>query len=245
MKRSSTIEALAHLVDTHRIDKVSQTAQVKIDNFQGSASLNIQPVMMHTLVIEDSWEAVVRDKTIRYYHIFRPMNPKEELPNVTPLWGIPIEQVAKPKHRGKLWYQLTTIGSTQWGHARCEQHIKKLLQAAASLDGRAKVSLRDYRLLIKLLKPMQLERYLLESEELEGACRFNKNACVIFGEFATHGTPTILTIAEDIKRNPDTLEKTIKTLPDYCFIQIGSPSKLMPTENTLKILNTAGVNEKW
>lgn len=243
--RTATIEVLAHLVYTHYVDKISQNARIQITNFQGSASLNIQPVMMQSLMGEDSWVAVVRDKTLRYYHLIRPIKPKKGLPNIEPLWGSPIDVVKDPTYRGKLWYQLITIGLVQWSYARCNEHIPKLLRACAALDSRTEVTLEDYRLLIKLMKPMQLERHLLESAGFEEGRYFNNNAYCILVELASWTHPTINVISEDYKVHPRTVERLITTAKEWCFLKTNSPTRVMPTEQATKLLDLMGVNQKW
>jgi len=78
--RLATITVLANLVHTHYVQKIMMSYEIKITDFQGSASLNIQPVMLNSLIQSDDWVAVVRDKVMRYYHLIRPIKPKEYLP---------------------------------------------------------------------------------------------------------------------------------------------------------------------
>jgi len=70
--RISTITVLANVVYTHYVDKITQTARIQITGFNGSASLNIQPVLLNSLCQSEEWISVVRDKVIRYYHLIRP-----------------------------------------------------------------------------------------------------------------------------------------------------------------------------
>lgn len=243
--RTSTIASLAHIVMQHHIRKITQTTTVEITGFNGSAALNIQPVMMQSLVRDSDWIAVVRDKVIRYYHLYRPIKPKRSIPAVDFDWGTPIERVKEPKYKGKLWYQLITIGLTQWSYGRCLTHIPELLRAMAALDGREEVQTQDFRLLIKLMKPMQLERYIIESYGFEEGRTFNNNVVCILVELATWGTPSIDTIAEDYKLHPRTIERLCATAPEWCFLNPNSPKQLFPTEQTLDIFKTIGVKQRW
>jgi len=243
--RLSTITVLANLVYSHYVHKVTHSYEFEITDFRGSVSLNIQPVLLNSLVQSDEWISVVRDKVIRYYHLFRPVKPKPEPPDIKIDWGIPLQDVKKPKHKGKLWYQLIAIGLTQWSYARTLEHIPDLLRAAAALDNRTKVKTTDYNLLIKLLKPLQLERYVVETYGFETGRVFDNNLYCILVELASFKTPTILTICEDYKVSPTTAERLIKTVPNWCWIKSNSPKKLMPTEQTQNILNICGANQKW
>lgn len=243
--RTSTVTVLATVVHTHYVHKITHTGLLQITNFQGSASLNIQPVLMNAMVQEDDWIAVVRDKVLRYYHMVRPIVPKNYIPRMTIDWGIPYDRVNKPKHKGKLWYQLITIGLTQWSYARCLEHLPAMLRACAALDGRTDVNMEDFRLLIKLLKPMQLERYAISSYGFEEGRNFQNNTYCILVELVSHGEPTVATIAEDYKVSPATVERLVAASPDWCFRKTNSPTRILPSEQAKKILTLCGAYQKW
>lgn len=243
--RTATISVLSHLVYTHNVDKITQTARITIRDFFGSAALNIQPIMMQSIVQDDDWVAVVRDKCIRYYHLIRPTKPRKGLPNVTLNWGENINNVKEPQRKGKLWYQILYIGLIQWSYARCLEHIPEMLKACAAIDNRTTVNKEDYKILYKLMKPMQLERYLLESAGFEAGRYFNNDIYCILVEIASHKNPTIETIATDYKIHPRTVERIIENAKEYCWIKHNSPKTIMPTDQTKQLLEIAGVNEKW
>ena len=241
----STITVLATLVHTHNIHKITQGYEIKISNFQGSASLNIQPVLMSGIVQEDDWVSVIRDKVLRYYHLIRPINPKKLLPNLEMEWGASIDDVKVPSETGKLWYQLLYIGLTQWSYARCKEHLPNLLRASAALDGRKKVNNTDYNLLIKLLLPMQLERYIITSYGFEEGRVFQNNTYCILVEIASHGAPTMETVAEDYKVSPSTTERLAVTAGEWCWVESTDKRRIKPTKEAEKILQLIGVGQKW
>jgi len=243
--RVSTITVLANLVHTHYVKKITQGYILEIMNFYGSASLNIQPILMQSIVGDSDWIAVIRDKVLRYYHLIRPIKPKTYLANPQIDWSIPLQEILMPKHTGALWYQLIAIGLTQWSYARTLEHLPKLIKACAALDGRTHTTLEDYRLLTKLMKPMQLERYLVTSYSFEAGRTFENNTYCLLVELASHGNPTIETICEDYKVSPETVTRLAQSAPEWCWIKANSPKRLMPTEQTEKILHIAGVNQKW
>lgn len=78
--RTSTVTVLATLVHTHYVCKLTQGYKLEITGFNGSAALNIQPVLLQSLIGGSDWIAVVRDKVLRYYHLIRPSKPKGYLP---------------------------------------------------------------------------------------------------------------------------------------------------------------------
>jgi hypothetical protein len=159
--------------------------------------------------------------------------------------GIPLNKVEQPSMRGKLWYQLVAIGLTQWSYARCNEHLPALLRACAALDNRTTITTEDYKLLIKLLKPMQLERYVLTSYGFESGRTFLNNEYCILVELASHGQPTVQTISEDYKVSPETVERLAATAPRWCWVKINSPKRIMATDECKTILDIAGANQKW
>ncbi len=239
--RTSTITVLATLVHTGYVYKVTQQYVIEIRDFEGSAAINIQPVLMQALVADEDWVAVVRDKTLRYYHLKRPRIPKEYAPEVSINWGPPTEQVKLKLKRGKLWYQLLAYGLTQWSYARCLEHLPDYLKAAAALDGRQEVTQADYRALIKLLKPMALERYILKSYGMESGRTFLGDVFCLLTELATDPAVPIETVADDYKVSPKTIERVVQDNPEWFWIKQNSPRLLMPTEYTTKILKLIGV----
>jgi len=243
--RVSTVTVLSNLVHTHYVKKITQGYVLEIANFYGSAGLNIQPILMQSIVTDNDWIAVIRDKVLRYYHLIRPINPKAMMRTPEIDYGIPIQEVMQPKMKGKLYYQLVAIALTQWSYARVKEHIPQLLKATAALDSRTHVEQQDYQLLIKLMKPMQLERYLITSYGFESGRTFDNNAYCILVEIASHGHPTIETICEDYKISPTTVTRLAQEAPDWCWIKSNSPKRLMPTEQTEKILKLAGAGQKW
>lgn len=243
--RTATITVLANLTYTHYVTKLTMSYEIEITDFQGSAALNIQPILMQSLVEGDDWIAVVRDKVLRYYHLIRPTKPKSYLPTPEIDWGEPLSQIKHPKSKGRLWYQLIAIGLTQWSYARCLEHIPALLRASAALDGRLTCNASDYRLLIKLLKPMQLERYIISSVGFESGRYFQNNTYCILVELVSHRQPSIGTICEDYKVSPRTVRRLIKTVPEWCWLKSNSPVVVMPTEESAKILSLIGAYQKW
>jgi len=187
----------------------------------------------------------VRDKVLRYYHLIRPLDPRRRIPHIDIGWGESMHEVKTPKMTGKLWYQLLSIGLVQWSFARCKEHLPELLKACAALDGRTQCNTSDFRLLIKLLKPMRLERYLITQYGFESGFSFLNNVFCLLIELASHGTPTIETICVDYKCSPATVIRIAKTAPDWVWIKSEGERRLMPTDHAKEVLQYAGAYDKW
>jgi hypothetical protein len=243
--RVSTITVIATLVHTGYVYKITQQYVISISDFQGSAAINIQPVLMNSLVNEDDWVAVVRDKTIRYYHLHRPRRPKEEPPDVNIKWGPGIDEVQLKLRRGKMWYTLLAYGLVQWSYGRCLEHIPDLLKACAALDGRREVNRSDYKILLKLMKPMSLERYVIKSYGMESGRLFENDVYCLLTELATDEEVPIETICDDYKVSPQTIERIVQDHPEWFWIRKDSPKTLCATEFTKQVLRDAGAYERW
>jgi hypothetical protein len=146
--------------------------------------------------------------------------------------------------KGKLFYQVLAYGLTQWSYARCLEHIPAYLKAAAALDGRTIVDTTDYRVLIKLFKPMALERYILKSFGMESGRLFQGDVFCLLTELATDPAVPIETVCEDYKVSPKTIERVVQDNAEWFWIKENSPKLLMPTDYTKKILNLIGVKHE-
>jgi len=243
--RVATITALATITYSHRYSGAVSDARIVLEGFYGSTHLNIQPAMIDALVLSPEWIGMVRDKVIRWYHLIRPIKPKARHPRFKVEWGPTLHEVQIPKYRGKLWWQLYYNCLTQWSAARCNEHIPTLLKAAAALDGREKVNVSDYYTLIKLLKPMVLERYIIKSYGFELGRSFNHNVYCILVELASWGNPTIGQVAYDYGVHPTTVERLVAAEPDWCFIKANTPRRIYPSKQTQQVFKACGIKEKW
>jgi len=243
--RVSTLSALSHLAYSHFIDRSTASGRIKIEDFTGGVSLNIQPAAMSALVQSEEWVTMVRDKVLRYYHLFRPIKESLTMPNIDISWGGIIEKVKMPSTRGRLWYSLVDISMLLWGMARTKEHITDLLRSMAVLDGRKAVNNEDMRILHKLLLPAQLEPFIIESYGFETGRVFNQNLYCILTELATFREPSIEQFCVDYKVSYATAKRLIDAEKQWVWVKSNSPSRVLPTDETKGFLEKAGVYEKW
>src|SRR3972149_4074290 len=127
-EKRDTIVSFATLCHEHHIDKHTMIADYEISNFQGSVIINVQPVMMSQLYASTAWEGLLQDKSLRYYHLYRPTKPQELPPNVNIDWGINIDDVKKEAYGGKIYERILKIAQIQWSDSRALQHLHLLLR---------------------------------------------------------------------------------------------------------------------
>jgi hypothetical protein len=239
--RIATVTSFAELCYSHFISKHTMTVTVEIAEFFGSAILNVQPPVLASLVEADEWEVVTQDKTIRYYHLYRPTKPNSTKPVFNLDWGIDMPLVHKPDHRYKLHNKLENIASIQWSDARVLEHLDDLLKASAALDHRTEVDNNDYVLLNKLMKPMTVEKYCRSKYGFETGRAFNTNLMAVLVEFASWPNINIARIARDYKVSESTVYRLLSEIKDWFEPSEPMSKKLNPKPELSRVLKEAGV----
>ncbi|MBA7618513.1 hypothetical protein ES703_25840 [subsurface metagenome] len=197
--RITTLTTLAELTYSHYCTSNLAGTKFEIWGFNGSALVNIQPVLLKDIMRSPEWEASMQDKSIRYYHLYRPLNPNPLPPPVELKWGIDFDKVVIPDLTGKRSEELLKVGEIQWGLARLREHMGSLLKAAAALDNRDEVNSSDFRLVTKMTIPFKIEGLVTDKTELEAKRYLNSNQLAILTEFATYGNFTLRQLARDYR----------------------------------------------
>ena len=193
--RNMTVTTLAELCYCGEAHSVMAKSEYDIFGFKGAIIANIQPVLLRNLVIEADWDASVKDKTIRYYHLRRPTKPNLKPPEFTMEWGIDFDKVAEPK---KIPQSLITLGRCEWSSTRVIQHVTDLLKSVAALNSHEAVTPSDMRLLETLLRPLAIESLVLAKLEFEADRQLDNNALAILTEYYSYGGEfTLSQIADD------------------------------------------------
>ena len=239
--RKHTITSFAELCYSHDISKHTFTCTIVIDGFFGSAVINIQPVILAELVADSEWEAVTQDKTVRYYHLYRPKAPVPFLPDVNVDWGISLDLVHKPRHDFKLYDKLGDIASIQWSDARVMEHLDVLLKATAALDRRQEVRAEDFQILHRLMKPMIIERSIFHKVGFESGRYLETNLLAVLVEFASWKDINLERIARDYKISPTTAYRLLTEIKDWFEPSEPMSKRLVPKPGLRKVLKEAGV----
>lgn len=240
-ERKETLVAFSMLCYSHSISKHTFSTDFEIANFHGSAVLNIQPSILAEIYQFPEWESILQDKTIRYYHLYRPTKPNEDAPKFDIDWGIDIDLVQKPNRTYKLYSKLEDIGGVQWGDARVLEHLDTLLRATAALDKRQSPRQEDFVLLQRLMKPMVVERYIMQKVGFEVGRWMDVNLLDVLVEFASWKNISIERIARDYKVSHSTTYRLLMEIKDW-FVQAQPMSKkLVPKPELRRVLKEAGV----
>lgn len=238
--RVATITSFCELVYSHFVEKHAQGVSLSISDFNGSAVINCQPGPLRRIVETNEWEATIQDKTLRYYHLFRPLAPERKRPAISTR-NIPLIKAQDDfVPEDKLWQSLVRLGLVQWSRARTNEHMADFLHAAALLDGRNKVSHTDYEVLIHILTPMIAERFLMEKKELDGGRVFNASLNYLMVECASYGTFPLDLIVENYKVSEAVAMALMRSLNRYVDVKTNSPILVVPKEPMQRILNLLG-----
>jgi len=242
-RRMHSLIALSELCYSHYVRSYMYGNPIEISDYHGSAVFNAQPAIMSSLIASDEWEVVLQDKTVRYYHLYRPKAARNYPPQVGLDWGLDFDLVATSHSRGTLWKRLVSIAQVQWSDARVIEHLEDLLRATAALDGRREVLIRDYLLLLELIRPLTLEKYLINKMSFEAGRIFDSNLLAVMIEFATWGNLSLNQLARDYKVRP---QRAIELLQTMGSAWVGSSFRsqtIKPSPEMVHILKEAGV--KW
>lgn len=185
--RTTTITTLSQLVYTHRVEPSMAGFDFVIEDFYGSAIMGIQPVMLRDVVASPEWEGSIKDKALRYYHLYRPLEPNNKLPMGQFEYGIDIDSFDfEPDLNSDNWRKLYMLALSQWSRARAKEHIVDFLKAIASLENRKEVIDEDYDLLYDLLKPMSIEKIVMQKDSLEGSTYLDNSLLALLVEYYTY-----------------------------------------------------------
>lgn len=240
-ERKETLVAFSMLCYSHAISKHTFTSDFEITDFHGSTIMNIQPAILAEIYEYPEWESLISEKTLRYYHLYRPTVPNINKPNVKVDWGIDIDLVRRPSHDYKLYPTLERIAGIQWSDARTLEHLDTLLKAVAALDRKQSVSNLDFLLLHKLMKPMVVERYIMHKVGFEIGRWMDSNLAAVLVEFASWKNISMERIARDYKISPATVYRLLAEIKDWFKADEVKSKMLVPRPELKRILKEAGV----
>jgi len=238
---TSTVASMAELCYGHRIERYMIGSTFIIDNFRGSVIGCLQPVLLKPVIKSRLWEASVQDKSLRYYHLYRPIKPNPMPPNVKLQWGVDFNEVETPTLKGILAEELLDIAICQWGWSRCYEHISDLLRACAALDRRGRVTQSDYYILRRLIQPLRLEVECVTKEEFESKRELKSNFLAILTEFASYGSFTLQHLSRDYKLSEDRCYKIMEDYSNDWVIVGKNPTTYAPSPELRERLKRIGL----
>jgi len=233
----ATVSSFAELVYSHFIKKMTYSMEIEINDFKGAALMNIQPVLMELLTNRPEWEAVIRDKTIRYYHLQRPIDPRRFHPRLTVPKRKQLGTIKYDTEPSSIYFELIQIGLTQWSYARTIEHIEDLLKAAAMINAKKTVTTEDMEVVKHIIEPMMLERWLFKKYAFESHIHFDDDGMCILTELASFPKVSINQVCTDFKVTPQTCYSLLKNVDQWAFRKNDG---IEPTDLACEILEEVG-----
>lgn len=246
--RKTTVTTLAALCYTHHVYSAMQGSEYEITNFQGSALVGIQPILLKSLMLLPEWDASIQDKSLRYYHLRRPISPRKGIPQVHIDWGMDLDDVVQPEldnSNNELWQSLITLGGSQWSIARTSEHMSDLLKASAALDKRDTVMDCDYETIQHLCAPMAFENIAVKKDDFEGDRFLDNNLCAVLTEYYTYqGEVALGQLAIDYHLSVSQAYKIMETQTENWQQVSKSPTIYTPSKTLLASLKRYGLEYK-
>lgn len=240
--RINTITTLAELVYSHYIHSRMAHMNYDIEDFAGSAIVNIQPVLLKSLVSSSEWEASIEDKAIRYYHLRRPSDPCNKMPDLKIDWGLDYDKVAEVDTNADMFKRFMFDNKGQWTLSRTKEHLASFLRAAAALDNRDSVNDTDYQVLSRLLLPLRFEILIMDKRDFESDRFLDSTMLAVLTEFITYGPFTIEQLAGDYHLPLSTAYRLMGENAEDWEIIKKRPTTYVPSRGLLKRIHDLGLN---
>lgn len=236
----NTISVLCGIVYDHRIEKHNATLNLEIENVQGAALIYAQPLILKKLVKVPEFESDISDKTVRFYHLFKPtlpnMNPLNDGKKYKSIDRVPIEWDEQAV--GKYWKQTVDNFEMEHSLARAMEHARALMKASALFNGRKKVSEADAWLVYTLSQNFRIEQAIYNKKELEGERQLDANLLPLLTVLATYPKPTITTLSKAFKLSEVRVYAILKEMGEWVLL---NKKELVPTAKTKALLKEIGV----
>lgn len=239
--RVQTMVTLAELVYGHFIGKHTKDIHINIDDFNGAAVMNIQPNMLKEVIEHSTWQSNLADKSLRYYHLHRAIEPALEKLDVEIDWGVDLNEVLR--YDGEpVWFDaVMEIGLQQWTRARAMEHCHDLLRAVAALGNHYSPDSLDCQVLLELIRPMTIEMEVSEQQGFGGKIALNVGLLYLLSEFASYDNVTYQIIAQDMKIKIRRVAQILEDMSDWFEVVGRNPVILQPTRDLQALLQRAGI----
>ena len=235
-----SVKVAVALTYEHHLSKLNAMTNINIENFNGSFVTSAQPSIMQSIVNVSDWEAVIRDKTARYYHLYRPINPNESPLNIKASWGKNFEAVKYKEIKCPELTELNKVGLSQWGLARTHIHIKDILRACAALDNRLFTNKSDILTALELTRPMRMENFIIDKQGFESKKEFLGDHLCMLTEFASYPKVTKTIISSDFFVGLRTVDRLLSQVRELYMPDPLDKENLLMTDISKRVLKECG-----
>jgi len=240
----ATAQVFTALTYSGSVRKTTGRIDISIRNFKGSAILLLQPVIYKKILENEMFEAEIRDKSIRYYHLRRPVKPNDNPINAELDYKYLDEVIVDlpPKLKRSRKYQ-RALHNFRHEHSigRAEQHLDDYLKACALANGRLEVTKADLDLIEQLSRNFRFELSVFTKEELEGNRYLDPNMIALFSVLATHKKYPVSNLTFDFQVRKSRLYQILENLSEWCYtLKNSNRAYIVPSEEAIKVLKEIG-----
>jgi ABC-type dipeptide/oligopeptide/nickel transport system ATPase subunit len=237
-----TLVILAELTYTGYFKRYTSQQEIEIIDYNGSAIVNIQPLLFSKIVTLPEYETDVKDKTIRYYHLILPQTPNRGLPqiDIKTQYGIQNVKLSDSIEKHELFENALDNFTIAYSKARALEHLVDLLKAHALLNNRTEVTVEDLYVIETLSKMFRLEQNIFYKESLEGERHLDPNVLPILTLIASKGKFNVKDLMVTFQLKKSLAYEIIMRLEEYVSLVSGQ-SEIIPKENTIELLKDSGI----
>jgi hypothetical protein len=235
----ATVSVFSALCYTGQIIKLTGQLELNIQGFKGCALINLQPLLLRKIARLPEFETDIRDKAIRFYHLYFPINENIDKPRTSVSYRYLKElnlDIKESDYEDDVFENFRYMFSK----ARAREHMNAYLNASAILNRRSLVTDADFELIYELSKIFRLEQYILVKRGLEGIRELDENILPLLSAIATFKTPSVKELSFRFGIKKTRLYEIIQGLTDYCIL-VKNSGKIIPTDYTREILRECGV----
>lgn len=233
-------KVIALLTYEHRLSKKNVSIDINIADFYGSALSTVQPASVGKLIKGADWDSVLQDKIIRYYHLVRPTNVRNDPIDLDINWGPDFMDVAISDKLERACKRYVDGTIQQWSDSRAVQHWTDLYCAAAAFAGRKAVTPQDVSCTHAIMKPLTLEPYLILRESLSSDRSFLSDDMCILTELASYGVLNHVRTIKNYKVSTRTLQRTIDRSATWIVPGPKGRGEHLPSDQAVQVLEAAG-----
>ena len=233
-------KVIALLCHEHGLSKKNVAMDLNIDGYYGSALSTVQPASMSKLVGGAEWESVLADKTVRYYHLNRPVKISHMPLNVETKWGLELDDITIPAAIRQKIFKWVESTVQPWSDARAAQHWLDFTRAAAALSGQGTARNVDLEAARTIMRPVRLEAYLIGRESISAQRHYLADDHCILTELATYGRLSHSRTIKNYRISKRTLQRSITAAATWLIPAAKGAAMHLPSEQALDVLAECG-----
>jgi hypothetical protein len=235
----ATVTALGELCYSGFIQKYISNMQLDINGFKGAILMNCQPLILRRILQSAEFETDIRDKVIRYYHLYRTRKISNSIPVSEIRYHYNYKDIAFPDtlKKSAFYKHGLTQFHFEFTEGRSMEHFEALCKASAAVNEREEVDITDMWLVLKLTRNFYLETEIFSKKDLEGSRELDVNLLPILSIFNTFGRYPLLKLMADFQVKKSRIMEIVKNNEQWCAVIKNSEERyLVPTAQAKELL---------